>query len=149
MLSPNYRYRQNKHGHIDLQLCQSPHRNIVFIELRKKRFISRRACIIMPLIIFCLILLSHFCRSLPGCATSAISRRNLLLQLWRDGMQNFREKRITRRSFGRTVEITIMASKPEEVSARASLFVDTVILQWPVTLFRALPGRYGLLIQHA
>lgn len=39
------------------------------------------------------------------------------------------------------VEITIMASKPEEVSARANLLVDTVILQWPVTLFRALPGE--------
>ncbi len=103
----------------------------------------------MPLIIFCLILLSHFCSLLPDCATSAISRRNLPLQLGGDGMQNFREKRITRRSFGRRVEITIMASKPEEVSARASCLADTVILQWPVTLFRALPGDISLLIQHA
>ncbi len=103
----------------------------------------------MPLIIFCLILLHIFVSLLPDCATSAISRRNFLFSFGGDGMQNFREKRITRVVLVERVEITIMASKPEEVTRGPACLADTVILQWPVTLFARFRGDISLLIQHA
>ncbi len=82
----NYRYRRNKHGCIDLQLTDHHHRDLVFVELCKEGFIAGELSIIMPLIIFCLILLSHFADLLPDCATFVISRRNLLLRFGGDGM---------------------------------------------------------------